>query len=658
MKSRSHKRGCLTGWMFSFYAVWSLALTGSAFALGVGSNTIPYIEDFENASYTNGYLIVDNSVTGWYSDAPDALQVITNLVGLDAYLGEYPLTNWPHTKIGKIDSAVTNFFEPYTTTNRVWIDMMLKPRLWDEENEPAMSNALVAVYFGTDGYIRAWCSIYDTNSPTFDEYPSPPTWIKMSHPPIGTDDWIRLTIELRYNWEEGGWFSYYAMQLNSADPIVNYWGMENLTFPDCLETHNGPWLICDFVYQTNITENPWGMSPQYITSLGFSGSGYIDDLIITNEQPHFIPPHTIYASADVGGIITPNGSVTISEGRNAYFTIGAKTGYDGTNVVVDGTPQGWITNYTFNNVTSDHAIAVYTKPQPRYLTVVSPYGSTTPSGTNLQYDYWTMITCSVSPSAYSMGTGTQLACLGWSRTVSSPGSGSGTSTAFRIAGATSDDVTTVTWNWGIQYWLDTAVSGNGMVDVGDSWRNSNDTVYITAIGINGGQWDHWSGDTNGVVGLDTNMIMVTMDQARRIVAHFVGGPQFTSRGTPYAWIDYYYPGTTEYEDQDVLDTDGDGLVTWEEYVAGTDPTNSASVFIILDQGHVGGSNYVAFFGTTNSGLTVPFGMRMSTNLLSGVWTLVDGDIPRSPATGTNIWWHVSPPANGPVFYRPVATNSN
>ncbi len=654
MKIKSAGRRFLMRWLFTLGCVILLSASGSVLGLGVGSNAIPYIEDFESATYTNGYLIVDNSVTGWYSDAPDAVQVITNLLGLDTYLGEYPLTNRPHTKIAKIDSAVTNLFKPYTETNQVWIDMMIKPRLWDEENEPAMSNALVAVYFGTDGYIRAWCSIYTNGA----EYPEPASWLKMDHPPIGTDDWIRLTIELRYNWPDGGDYSYYAMQLNSADPIVNYWGMEHLTFPDCMNTHTGPWLICDWVYQTNIEINPWHDVPLYITSLGFSGSGYIDDLVITNEQPHFIPPHTIYASADIGGSITPYGSVTISEGRNAYFSISAKQGYDGTNVVVDGMSKGWITNYLFTNVISDHTIAVYTKPQPRYLTVVTPYGTPNPAGTNLEYDYWTMITCSVSPSAYSMGTGTQLACLGWSRTVSSPGSGSGTSTAFRITGASSTEVTTVTWNWGIQFWLDTGVSGNGMVDVGDGWRNSNDTVYINAIGINGGQWDHWSGDTNGVVGLETNMIMVTMDQSRKIVAHFVGGPQFTSHGTPYEWILYYYPGTTDYEAQDMEDTDNDGLKTWEEYIAGTDPTNTASVFIILDQGYADGSNRVTFYGTTNSGLTVPFGMRFSTNLISGDWILVDHNIPRSSDSGTNVWWHVSPPVGVPAFYRPVATNSN
>ncbi len=44
----------------------------------------------------------------------------------------------------------------------------------------------------------------------------------------------------------------------------------------------------------------------------------------------------------------------------------------------------------------------------------------------------------------------------------------------------------------------------------------------------------------------------------------------TANGTPTAWLDYY--GLTEADDD--LDGDADGLLTWEEYIAGTNPTVS------------------------------------------------------------------------------------
>ena len=47
---------------------------------------------------------------------------------------------------------------------------------------------------------------------------------------------------------------------------------------------------------------------------------------------------------------------------------------------------------------------------------------------------------------------------------------------------------------------------------------------------------------------------------------------------PYAWLDEYFPGsaTGYYEVIANEDADGDGLVTWAEYLLGTDPTNALS----------------------------------------------------------------------------------
>ncbi len=44
----------------------------------------------------------------------------------------------------------------------------------------------------------------------------------------------------------------------------------------------------------------------------------------------------------------------------------------------------------------------------------------------------------------------------------------------------------------------------------------------------------------------------------------------TANGTPVAWLEYY--GLTEADDE--LDSDGDGLLAWEEYVAGLNPTGA------------------------------------------------------------------------------------
>ncbi|VGO18352.1 right-handed parallel beta-helix repeat-containing protein [Pontiella sulfatireligans] len=50
----------------------------------------------------------------------------------------------------------------------------------------------------------------------------------------------------------------------------------------------------------------------------------------------------------------------------------------------------------------------------------------------------------------------------------------------------------------------------------------------------------------------------------------------TANGTPLAWLEQYYPGMDPTE-ADESDTDGDGLFAWQEYIADTNPTNTASV---------------------------------------------------------------------------------
>jgi hypothetical protein len=129
----------------------------------------------------------------------------------------------------------------------------------------------------------------------------------------------------------------------------------------------------------------------------------------------------------------------------------------------------------------------------------------------------------------------------------------------------------------------------------------------------------------------------------------------TRRGTPIAWIQGYYPGTNN-EAADTADTDHDGLMTWQEYIAGTDPTNSNSVFRVFEQGSLDTSNYIKWFGSTNSGVTSDFGICRSTNLVSG-WGQLYTTVPRG-STLTNLWWDTNAPSAGiPMFYRPVATNA-
>lgn len=62
---------------------------------------------------------------------------------------------------------------------------------------------------------------------------------------------------------------------------------------------------------------------------------------------------------------------------------------------------------------------------------------------------------------------------------------------------------------------------------------------------------------------------------------FILPSDFTSNGTPQYWLDDYELVTDDdYDAADISDSDDDGLMAWEEYAAGTDPTDDMSVLEI------------------------------------------------------------------------------
>ncbi|MGE0076223.1 MAG: Ig-like domain-containing protein [Bacteroidales bacterium] len=70
-----------------------------------------------------------------------------------------------------------------------------------------------------------------------------------------------------------------------------------------------------------------------------------------------INTHTITASAESNGSITPSGDVSVNEGDDQSFTIAASSGYHIADVLVDGSSVGAVSNYTFSSVTASHTIA-------------------------------------------------------------------------------------------------------------------------------------------------------------------------------------------------------------------------------------------------------------------------------------------------------------
>jgi hypothetical protein len=100
-------------------------------------------------------------------------------------------------------------------------------------------------------------------------------------------------------------------------------------------------------------------------------------------------------------------------------------------------------------------------------------------------------------------------------------------------------------------------------------------------------------------------------------------------GTPYSWLAGF--GLTNYNVDALADQDGDGLKTWQEYIANTDPTNSASCLKAMQSIR----NVVSWVAQTNR----IYSVYWSTNLVQGFTALNTNIVPPQ-----NSWTNLTPDA--------------
>jgi hypothetical protein len=91
--------------------------------------------------------------------------------------------------------------------------------------------------------------------------------------------------------------------------------------------------------------------------------------------------YTLTPTAGTGGAITPSGPVTANYGTSRTFTVTPDTGYQISDIRVDGVSVGAVTTYTFVDVISDHTIeAAFAINQYTLTPTAGTGGTITPSG--------------------------------------------------------------------------------------------------------------------------------------------------------------------------------------------------------------------------------------------------------------------------------------
>jgi len=385
---------------------------------------------------------------------------------------------------------------------------------------------------------------------------------------------------------------------------------------------------------------------------GYHFVGWSGD-VVSADNPLVLPvngPLSLNAHFDINmyqisitggpnGTVTPAGTVTLPHGSSTNVLIIPDDHYHVAGLEINGVAVPPATNYNFVNITNHCSLFATFAPDTHRLEVISPVGDGVPPVGVHWYEWNTEVQCFITNSPLIIGA-TQYVCVGWIGSGAAPALGPSTNTGvFRL---TNDAC--LTWLWSTNFWLAVATNGAGEIVGGNRWVPANSNVLVEAKPAQHFIFAGWSGDTGGLSNNDFQLT-ITMDTPRNLIALFV--PLLATNATPHWWLAEFYAETNDFDSLALSDSDGDGLAAWQEFLAGSDPTDPHSRFEFSRS------------GVSTAGFPVLIWPDVSDRVYS-VYRAINlrGEWVELPVTGgfkfgesrTNIFEDTTAP-NGPVYYR-------
>ena len=261
----------------------------------------------------------------------------------------------------------------------------------------------------------------------------------------------------------------------------------------------------------------------------------------------------------------------------ANVTLRADTGAYLYCISINGVPQQGIydfttvtTNLAFANLDNDQSVIAWFGYRTWSLSIGTPYSTATPAAGAYTITNGTLINASVAAPLHS-AENIRRDCSGWTLTGNTPATGSTNQLSFTLT-----NNATLVWNWNsnLSYKATALADANGAVSPTNAWYQHGVTAAITAYPSTYYHLLNWLGDTNGAVFYDTRMDLQMLGP-RTVTSTFA--PNLT---TAYSVPEYWlaaYGWTQNFETAAATDADRDGMPTWAEWRADTDPTNRSSL---------------------------------------------------------------------------------
>lgn len=169
---------------------------------------------------------------------------------------------------------------------------------------------------------------------------------------------------------------------------------------------------------------------------------------------------------------------------------------------------------------------------------------------------------------------TQYCSQGWVLTGGADTNGEISNTATSLIFSITNN-TVLQWQWSTNFWLETTAGEHGSISGStNGWHEQGSLITLTPIPDSYYTFSQWSGSCSTMM----NPLMFRIDASKELRAEFM--ERTTSDGIPELWY-VQYGITNDFEQAGQEDPDADGAISSEEYIAGTNPTNTASVLQLL-----------------------------------------------------------------------------